>query len=65
MAGMNTVVASLIPMMQLTKMDCDLKISRYLRIMCNMSTEMFSTMQKFAGGVVTGRLKTFMTQVRN
>jgi hypothetical protein len=36
-------------------MDCDLKI-RYLGMMCNMSTEIFSTMQKFAGRVVTGRL---------
>lgn len=36
-------------------MDCDLKISRYLGMMCNMNTDMFSTMQKFAGGVVTGR----------
>jgi hypothetical protein len=34
-------------------------------MMCNMSTEMFSTIQKFAGGVVTGHLEVFMTHVRN
>lgn len=34
-------------------------------MMRNMRTEMFSTTRKFAGGVVTGRLETFMTHVRN
>jgi hypothetical protein len=46
-------------------MDCDLKISRTLDMIYNTNTEMFSTMQRFAGGVVTGYFKTFMTHNRN
>jgi len=64
MAGMNSVVFTYTNEVN-KKNGLRFKNFKILGMMCNMSTEMFSTMRKFAGGVVTGCLKTFMTHIRN